>query len=101
MEVGIFDNDPWWWRLLPRKAAKFVMGDYKTTSRVRPMLEHLKWPTLEERRKRAKVTMLYRIIHQVVAIPVQPYLIPRTPHAHRETASKTGVCTFKNIYIYL
>jgi hypothetical protein len=60
-----------------RKAARFVMGDYKTTSSVRPMLEHLKWPTLEERRKRAKVTMLYRIIHQVMAIPVQPYLIPR------------------------
>jgi hypothetical protein len=60
-----------------RKAARFVMGDYKTTSSVRSMLEHLKWPTLEERTKRAKVTMLYRIIHQVVAIPVQPYLIPR------------------------
>jgi hypothetical protein len=59
---------------------------------VKSMLEHLKWPTLEERRKRAKVTMLYRIIHQVVAIPVQPYLIPR---------SKTGVCTIKNIYIHL
>jgi hypothetical protein len=72
MEVGIF---------VQRKAAKFVMGDYKTTSRVRPMLEHLKWPTLEERRKRAKVTMLYRIIHQVVAIspPLQislPFVVP-------------------------
>ena len=60
-----------------RKAARFVMEDYKTTSSVRSMLEHLKWPTLEERRTRAKVTMLYRIIHQVVAIPVQLYIIPR------------------------
>jgi hypothetical protein len=52
-------------------ALRFVMGDYKTTSSVKSMLEHLKWPTLEERRKRAKVTMLYRyrIIHQVVIIP--------------------------------
>jgi hypothetical protein len=54
-----------------RKAARFVMGDYKTTSSVRSMLEHLKWPTLEERRKRAKVTM--------------------TSHAHRETASKIQI----------
>jgi hypothetical protein len=60
-----------------RKAARFVMGDYNTTRSVRSMLEHLKWPTLEERRKRAKVTMLCRIIHQVVAISVQPYRIPR------------------------
>ena len=62
-----------------RKAVRFVMGDYKTTSSARSMLEHLEWSTLEERRKRVKVTMLYRymIIHQVVAIPAQPYLIPR------------------------
>jgi hypothetical protein len=29
-----------------RKAGRFVMGDYKTTSSVRSMLEHLEWPTL-------------------------------------------------------
>ena len=74
-----------------RKAVRFVMGDYKTTSSARSMLEHLKWSTLEERRKRVKVTMLYRymIIHQVVNIPAQPYLIPRgvssttRGHCHR------------------
>ena len=32
-----------------RKAAIFVMVDYKTTSSVRSMIEHLRWPTLEER----------------------------------------------------
>ena len=31
-----------------RKASRFVMGDYKTTSSVISMLEHLEWPTLEE-----------------------------------------------------
>jgi hypothetical protein len=34
---------------IQRKAVIFVMGDYKTTSSVRFMLEHLEWPTLEER----------------------------------------------------
>jgi hypothetical protein len=60
MEVGIFDNDLWCTELerVQRKVARFVMGDYKTTSSVKSMLEHLKWPTLEERRKRAKVTMI-------------------------------------------
>jgi hypothetical protein len=40
-----------------RKAAIFVMGNYKATGSVRSMLEHLEWPTLEERRKRAKLGM--------------------------------------------
>jgi hypothetical protein len=59
------------------KGSEICNGDYKTTSSVRSMFEHLEWQTLEERRKRANVIILYRIIHQVVATPAQPYLIPR------------------------
>jgi hypothetical protein len=44
------------------------------------MLQELKWTTLEERRKRAKVIMLYRTIHLTVLIPYQPYLIPGATH---------------------
>ena len=63
--------------IVQRRAARFTFGDYRTTSSVTNMLHGLNWNTLEERRKRAKVIMLYRIIHQTVAIPSQPYLIPR------------------------
>jgi len=47
--------------MVQRRAARFVTGDYRTTSSVTLMLEALQWTELQQRRKRAKVIMLYRI----------------------------------------
>jgi hypothetical protein len=44
-----------------------------------------KWGDLITRRQQSKVTMLYRVIHQLVAIPSAPYLQP------------TGVCIYKTL----
>jgi hypothetical protein len=58
-----------------RRAARFAVGDYGQTSSVTGMLDELGWPTLEQRRKEAKLVMLYRVVHQLVAIP-STLLIP-------------------------
>ena len=63
--------------MVQRRAAHFVTGDYRTTSSVTQMLEALQWTELQQRRKRAKVIMLYRIVNHLVAISPQLYLIPR------------------------
>ena len=63
--------------MVQRRAARFVIGDYRTTSSVTQMLEQLQWSTLQERRKRAKVIMLYRVVHQLVEVP-STYLVPTT-----------------------
>ena len=52
-----------------RRAARFTLGDYRRTSTVSSMLHQLKWDDLITRRQQSKVTMLYRVIHQLVAIP--------------------------------
>jgi hypothetical protein len=62
--------------MVQRGAARFVTGDYRTTSSVTQMLKALQWTELQQRRKRAKVIMLYRIANHLVAIS-QPYIIPR------------------------
>ena len=59
--------------MVQRRAARFVIGDYRTTSSVTQMLEQLQWQTLQER-KRAKVIMLYRVVHQLVEVP-STYLV--------------------------
>jgi hypothetical protein len=41
------------------------------------MLEALQWTELQQRRKRAKVIMLYRIVNHLVVISPGPYLILR------------------------
>ena len=57
--------------MVQRRAARFVTGDYRTTSSVTRMLEALQWTELQQRRKRAKVIRLYRIVNHLVAISPQ------------------------------
>ena len=69
--------------MVQRRAARFVKGDYERTSSVTPMRTDLHRNTLQERRMQVKSAMLYRIGHNLVAIPVTPFLIPvRTSRGH-------------------
>jgi hypothetical protein len=40
------------------------------------MIEHLNWQTLADRRTDARLVMLYKITHELVAIPKTDILIP-------------------------
>jgi hypothetical protein len=51
-----------------RRAARYTTGRFHNTSSVTSMLDHLEWDSLETRRNIAKVTMLYKITHNLVAI---------------------------------
>ena len=44
-----------------RRAARFVVGDYKTTSSTSQMIRDLEWPSLQQRREDSKVVLMYRI----------------------------------------
>ena len=63
--------------MVQRCAARFVKADFHQRHSVTKMLEDLKGQTLRERRAHNKVTMVYRIVHGLVAIPCGPrYFIP-------------------------
>ena len=51
------------------------------------MFQKLKWDSLQERRARSRLVMLYKIQHQLVAIPAATYLVPsiRSTRGH-------GIC---------
>ena len=59
-----------------KRAARFVTGRYHNTSSVSSMIQHLGWESLEQRRLRARVIMLFKISHNIVAIDPQKYLVP-------------------------
>ena len=44
---------------IQRRAARWVLGNYKKTAKVESMLEHLQWPTLEARRKRTRLITFF------------------------------------------
>ena len=51
-----------------RRAARFVCNQYRRTASVTSMIEKLEWPSLEERRRRARLAMLFKIRHGIVQI---------------------------------
>jgi hypothetical protein len=53
---------------IQRRAARFVMRRYRNTSSVSDMIDELRWPSLESRRRTARLAMLYRIQHDLVSI---------------------------------
>ena len=57
-----------------RSAARFVTNDFSYYSSVSNMLDHLKWPLLEQRRKYLKLIMFYKILHGMVEVSIT--LIP-------------------------
>jgi len=63
-----------------RSAARFTCQDYKRTSSVTTMLQKLQWDSLEQRRARSRVLMLYRIRNGLVAIPALVHLQPVVAH---------------------
>ncbi|XP_052224959.1 uncharacterized protein LOC127840589 [Dreissena polymorpha] len=69
-----------------RRAARFVKGDYHTTSSTSQMVANLGWQPLAERRFNAKLVMVYRITHFL--IDIQPVTF-----FHPATTSTRGNCT--------
>ena len=64
--------------MVQQRAARFVSNEYRRTSSVTEMISTLGWDTLQKRRDLARLSMMYRIVHHLVDIPVEPYLTPST-----------------------
>lgn len=76
--------DPWTADLInktemvQRRAARFVLKRYHQTSSVGAMLTQLGWTTLQERRARMRILLLYKATHHLVAVNSDLFLVPIT-----------------------
>ena len=71
--------------IVQHRAARFVTGRYRNTSSMTDMLDYLGWETHESRRTKLQLTVFYKIVHNLIAIPHSRYLIPasrKTKPAH-------------------
>ena len=53
---------------IQRRAARFVSRRYRNTSSVSNMIDELRWLSLQDRRRAARLTMLYKIQHKLVCM---------------------------------
>ena len=71
-----------------RKAARWITSDYQRTSSVTRMLNTLQLEPLEDRRRSNRLTLMYKIIHENVAVPMEELDLRRNERATRGPATQ-------------
>ena len=69
--------------MVQRRAARYVLNRYHNTSSVTEMLNTLNWPTLQDRRCHARLTMMYKIANGLISIDSANQLIHTTRSTRR------------------
>ena len=57
-------------------AARWVKHNYGQTSSVTEMMQSLHWRRLDQRRIDIKLSLMYKITPNLIAIPISDFLIP-------------------------
>ena len=70
-----------------RRAARFVLNRHRNTSSVSGMLLQLQWPTLQDRRYPARLTMLHKILNGTACVRC-PDLQPMAESGRRRRHDK-------------
>ena len=71
--------------MVQRRAARYTTRRYRKTNSVTDMLESLYWESLQSRGTEIQLTMIFKIINNLIDITSSPYLTPsrtRTRAAH-------------------
>ena len=79
----------------------YVFGDYFQYHVVTATLDKLQWPTLNDWRHDLVATMMYKIVHNLIAIEASLYLTPITSATrgqwHSQGWAWVGMCLPKSI----
>jgi hypothetical protein len=87
--------------MVQRRAARFVKHDYTRTSSVTDMLTDPRWDSLQHRHNNTRITMFYKIIHNLVVITPDPSLVSaKTIRGHNQRFSQIRARTsiFQNSF---
>ena len=72
--------------MVQRRAARWVVRRFRQTSSVSEMLEQLQWPPLSQRRRIARLTLMYKYHHGHIKIRSRSKPTPQPPcHSSRKT----------------
>ena len=80
------------------RLSRFVTNDYGRKSSITEMIADIGWDTLQKRRDLARLSIMYRIVHNLVDIPVEPYLTPSTSMTRGHDSRFHQIRTTNNTY---
>lgn len=69
--------------MVQRRAARYATSRYRRRSSVGDMLAQLEWPTLEHRRRVARLSLFRKIVHNEVGINIEDHLPMRNRTSRR------------------
>ena len=84
-----------------RRAAIFVFNDYKPISSATSMVSQLGWKTLTDKRQEHRLSLLYKIINGLVAIPADTQLHLNTKKNCNSKSLKLAICTTLSNTLFL
>ena len=88
-----------------RRAARFVFNRYHNMSSPTDMIWQLEWESLEQRHRKARLTMFYKIQHGLVAVPLPAIvtwaLRPRPGYPHQYQTNYCRTDSYKNSFFPL
>ena len=89
--------------MVQRRAARYVLNRFNNTSSVTNMLENLGWVPLELRRQNCQMTLMYKIVNNLIDVPADQFLVPsysrtRANHNHKFRQFPTRTNIFKNSF---
>jgi len=73
-----------------RRAARWVSNRHRQTSCVDSILQSLDWPSLQQRRKRARLDMFYKFHHGLVQI--NSAYLPKPPSSRLSSRTNNSCC---------
>ena len=71
--------------MVKRRAVRWVSSNYYTYASVRSMTDSLEWRSLEDRTADARLILFYKIVYNLVAVPLPQYInhpVKMTRHMH-------------------
>ena len=87
---------------IQRRAARFVNNNYDYRASVTDMISNLNWESLESRRQKARLSMLYKIQNNLIAIAPPPFLHapqrPRPGYPHQLQVVYVSTESYKNSF---
>ena len=83
------------------RAPRFVTRRHRNTNSFIDMFNHLKWKTQEVKLSKLQLTVLFKMLHDLIHIPPSDYLTPtssmtRKFHSHKYLQYPTSTDCFKN-----
>ena len=87
--------------MVQRRAIRWTLSNYSVYESVTDIKQSLGWRSLEQRKADARLCMLYKIVHGIIAIPLPPYfqqLTRMTRHSH--PLALRQINTSANFYKY-